>query len=185
MRNVTVSMFFVVVVASVGLANAGEEKQQPDKSVTRIGVYDSRSIAIGFVGSEVYRATAGRELEAKVAELQKAKADGNEADIAKLQAWGQAGQARAHRQAFSTAPVDNILEHIKDQLPAFLKRTNVDLLVSKWDKNTLAKHQSVEQVDVTMELVDVFKPNQKQREMAEEIRSHKPIPLAKMKDHKH
>jgi len=80
-------------------------------------------------------------------------------------------------QGFSTAPVDNILEHIKDRLPAVKQKAGVSVLVSKWDKKTLAKYPSAELVDVTPELIDAFDPNERQRKSAIAIQKHKPISL--------
>ena len=111
------------------------------------------------------------------AEHAKAKAEGDQKRIAELEAEGAARQKLMHTQGFSTAPVDNILEQIKDSLPAIKKKTGVTVLVSKWDKDTLAKHPSAEMVDVTMALVDAFNPSERQRTSAIEIQKHDPIPL--------
>ena len=80
-------------------------------------------------------------------------------------------------QGFSTAPVDSILEQIKDLLPGIKEKAGVDLLVSKWDEETLALHPSAKRVDVTVQLIDAFSPSERQRKHAIEIQKHKPIPL--------
>ncbi len=69
--------------------------------------------------------------------------------------------------------------HIKDQMPEIAKAADVGLIVSKWDKDTLARYKSAELVDVTMALVDAFQPNDRQRQSAIEIQKHEPIPLDK------
>ena len=51
------------------------------------------------------------------------------------------------------------------------------VLVSKWDKDTLAKHPFAERVDVTMQMIDAISPNERQRKSAIEIQKHKPISL--------
>ncbi len=53
----------------------------------------------------------------------------------------------------------------------------VDLVVSKWDKDALAKYKSAEFVDVTMMLVDALHPHERQRKSAIEIQKHKPISI--------
>ena len=53
-----------------------------------------------------------------LAEYKKAKAKGNSKRVEELKAWGEVQQVLLHKQAFSTAPVDDILAHISDQLPA-------------------------------------------------------------------
>jgi hypothetical protein len=44
-------------------------------------------------------------------------------------------------------------------------------------KAGLAKHINAEVVDVTMALVEAFKPNERQRKSAITIQQHDPIPL--------
>ena len=80
-------------------------------------------------------------------------------------------------QGFSTASVDDILKHIKDSLPTIEQKACVDVIVSKWDEKTLAKHKSAKRVDVTIMLVDAFHPNEKQRKSALEIQKATPISL--------
>ena len=139
----------------------------------RIGVYDSRSIAVASAGSEVFN----KWMSALREEHEKAKAAEDQKRVAEIEAEGAARQKLMHKQGFSTAPVDNILEQIKDRLPAIKQKAGVDVLVSKWDKDTLAKHSSAKRVDVTMELIDAFNPNERQRKSAIAIQKHKPIPL--------
>jgi len=155
------------------------------EEIKRVGIYDSRAIAVAFVGSELYNATVGKEKAEKMAEYKKAESEGDQEKLAELKAWGEAQQALLHKQGFSTAPVDGILEHIGGQLPKVKKEADVELLVSKWDKKTLAEHKSAEQIDVTMRLIEAFKPNEKQKKSAIEIQKHDPVPMDKMKDQKH
>jgi hypothetical protein len=89
-----------------------------------------------------------------------------------------------HQQGFSTAPVDNILKHIKKKLPEIKKQAGVKLLVSKWDEKTLKEHESAKRIDVTMPLIEAFRPNEKQKKRAVEIQKSEPVPLEKMKSKK-
>jgi hypothetical protein len=155
------------------------------KEIKRIGIYDSRAIAVAFVGSEVYNATAGKELAEKMAESKKAESEGNQERVTELKAWGKARRVLLHKQGFSTAPVDDILEHIAGQLPEIKKGADVELLVSKWDKKALEGYKTAERVDVTMRLIEAFNPNKKQKKSAIEIQKHDPVPLEKMKNHNH
>ena len=144
----------------------------------RIGVYDSRAVAVAFAGSEAHKAW----MEPLITEHRKAKAAGDTKRVAELEAEGKARQKRAHTQAFSTAPVDDILEEIKGQLPQIRKNAGASVLISKWDKEQLARYRATEQVDVTMALVDAFKPSEKQRKRAIEIQQRDPIPISQIKD---
>jgi hypothetical protein len=139
----------------------------------RIGIYDSRAITVAFVGSSLHN-TELRQLEA---EMTKAKQTGDTATVARLKAEGKARQVTAHKQAFSTAPVDDILTHITNALPEIQKQANVTTLISKWDEAALNKHPGAERVDITLPLVDAFNPSATQRKSALEIQKHKPITL--------
>ena len=156
---------------------AGESATTPADAKEKVGIYDSRAIVVAFVGSEIYKATDGKHVNEMMAEFNKAKAEGNQKRVAELEAEGNALQVKLHKQGFSTAPVDEILEHIKNQVPEIAKAAGVGPIISKWDKEALAKHETAEKVDVTMALVDAFHPTGKQRIAAAEIQTHQPIPL--------
>ena len=143
-----------------------------------VGVYDSRAIAVAFVGSEAWQSSVGKQLAAMQAEYSRAKAEGNQKRVAELEAQGQAQQVLLHKQGFSTAPVDDILKHIQDKIPEIAKAAGVGPVVSRWDKDALAKYSSAELVDVTMPLVDALHPTERQRKFAIDIQKQAPIPLA-------
>ncbi|MAX27325.1 MAG: hypothetical protein CMJ19_22740 [Phycisphaeraceae bacterium] len=155
---------------------------QPEQSAEaidpqRVGVYDSRSIAIAFVNSPAYKQhvqpihTANHQAYAQAVE------DGDTARVEQLKAWGQAQQTKLHMQAFSTEPVDEILKHVQSSLPLIKQQTGVDRLICKWDKQAMAEVGKAQQVDVTLLLIDAFKPTPTQRKAAIEILKHQPIAL--------
>jgi hypothetical protein len=150
--------------------------QEPAAKV-RVGIYDSRAIAVAFGGSEAFQASTGKQLAALRAEYNEAKAAGNQKRVAELEAQGKAQQVLLHKQGFSTAPVDDILDHIKDKIPGIAKAAGVGPIVSKWDKDALAKYKSAELVDVTMPLVNAFHPIERQLKFAIEIQKQPPISL--------
>jgi hypothetical protein len=150
--------------------------QEPAAKV-RIGVYDSRAIAVAFGGSETWQASVGKQLAAMQTEYKEARAAGNQKRVAELEAQGQAQQALLHKQGFSTAPVDDILAHIQDKLPEIAKAAGVGPIVSKWDKDALARYKSAELVDVTMPLVNAFHPTERQRNFATDIQKRPPVSL--------
>ena len=135
------SILLVACVATFVMALtgcAGESGRPHAKTTERIGVYDSRAIVVAFAGSTTFN----KWLSGLKAEHEKAKAAGDQKRVAELEAEGKERQKLMHKQGFSTAPVDNILEHIKGRLPAIKEKAGVGVLVSKWDKDTLAKHPS-------------------------------------------
>ena len=168
-------------IATTGCADTAKPKKTADAPGARIGTYDSRAIAVASVGSKVFKQYMA-DLQSR---HEKAKAAGDSKLIAKLEAEGASQQKLLHKQGFSTAPVDNILEHIADQLPKIKEQAKVDIIVSKWNEKELSKHKSAELTDITMALVEAFEPNAKQKKHAVEIQKHKPVPLEQMKSHKH
>ena len=146
--------------------------------VERIGVYDSRAIAVAFAGSEAFT----RWMAGVKADREQARAVGDEKRVAEIEADVAERQKMAHKQAFSTASVDDILEQIEGQLPGIRQEAGVEVLVSKWDEEGLAKYAQAERVDVTMAMVDAFKPGEGRRRSAIEIQKHKPIALKEAED---
>ena len=177
MKKLPILIITVVLFAIVSQAETN--------TIARIGVYDSRAIAVAFVGSGVYKSTAGKEMKEKMIAYKKAKSEGDKEKIKEFEKWGNTHQALLHKQAFSTASVDNILKHIASKIPKIMKQAKVDILVSKWDAQALEKFKSAKKVDVTMLLIKAFKPNEKQKKSAVEIQKHKPVSLQEMENHKH
>ncbi|HEX42467.1 MAG TPA: hypothetical protein ENN81_10485 [Phycisphaerales bacterium] len=84
---------------------------------------------------------------------------------------------RLGRQGFCGAPIDDLLRHIADRLPAIRQAAGVECLISKWDAEALAKYPNARTVDVTDLLVDAFEPNDRQRAHAASIRTVAPVPI--------
>jgi hypothetical protein len=160
------------LLGAVGHA-ADNATNAPTAAKVRIGTYDSRSLAIAYAGSAPFN----QWLSALKSEHDQAKTAGDQKRMTELEAAGKAGQKLLHMQGFSTAPVTNILDQIKDQLPAIKEQAHVGALVSKWDKAALAGYQNAETVDVTEALVDTLHPTDRQRKSAMEIQKHEPVPL--------
>ena len=165
------SVVLVLVMGALGCAS--KLAATPENENVRIGIYDSRAIAVGWANTEPFNAWWG----SLQSEYQKAKSTGDQQRVDELEAEAEARHRLQHMQAFSTAPVDDILATIEDSLPRIMEDAGVTLLVSKWDQETLDKYPSAELVDVTMMLVDAFQPSERQRQLAIEIQTQDPISL--------
>ena len=141
---------------------------------TRIGVFDSRAIAIAYWRSE----PGMRELRGLRDEYEKAKAANDGARVKELEQEGPWQQVRMHQQAFSTATVAAILEKVSDRLPAVAKQAGVSAIVSKWE--VPYKDGTVETVDVTLPLVRLFNQDEQMLKMIERIESQPPVPFEKL-----
>jgi hypothetical protein len=167
-----------VVLASIGCDKNTKQETKTDPSAPRVGIYDSRAIAVAFPGTAFCKQTMS-DLESR---QDKAKAAGDQTEIKKLESEAQSWDGMLHKQALSTAPVDNLMAYIAGQLPEIKKQAGVELIVSKWDTQALAKYESSQKKDVTVLLVEAFKPNADGKEMAIEIMKSDPLPLEEWND---
>jgi hypothetical protein len=164
-----------LAVALAAIATSALAQPIPARTnvTERIGIYDSRAVAIAYAGSSFQKA----KMNELVSRQQKAKAAGDKREVASIEAEGRAWQAQLHRQGFGTAPVDDLLAHVSSELPKIQADAGVTQLLSKWNQPELKKHAHAGQVDVTMKLVDAFQPSERQRRSAIEIQTKKPAKL--------
>jgi hypothetical protein len=175
----------VCVVAGLAVwsfAAAEQPAEKSDKTEVRVGVFDSRAVAVAYAHSD----WNAKRLKAKIPEMEKAKAAGDTKKIEELDKWGKAQQAKLHRQGFGTAPVHDLLKHVKDEIPQIAKETGVDIIISKWD--VVYQNPSVELVDITDKIVEPFRPSQKTLSIIKDLVKQPPVSeevLEKMKCGEH
>jgi Skp family chaperone for outer membrane proteins len=149
---------------------------QSKENTLRIGVYDSRAIAVAWGNSAEFR----KSLDAVRADYTKAKAAKDDKRAKELGDQMKAQQRRAHEQAFSTGSIGNIMAKIKDSLPAVAKKAGVDLIVSKWEVNY--QSPGIKVVDVTDDLVALFHASAKGLKWAKDIQTRPPLPIEQITD---
>jgi hypothetical protein len=157
------------VMSNFAVLDGGQKRK-----LLRVGVYDSRGIAIAYANSESW----AKVLKEKQAALEQAKKDGDTEKVKELEAWGPEQQAKMHLQGFGTAPVHAYLEQVKDKLPRVAEKTGVDVIVSKWEMDYVVT--DAEMVDVTMELAALFEPKERAYEWIEEIKNKEPYSRKKL-----
>jgi hypothetical protein len=146
-------------------------------STQRVGIYDSRAIAVAYARSDMFRQWYAR----LNSEHDKAKAASDDKRAKELEAQGVAQQERFHQQGFGTASVADIMEKIKAELPAVAKEAGVGLIVSKWE--VIYHDPTVECVDVTIPLVKKFGVDTKSLQMIEHLIQQAPIPAEELVGH--
>jgi hypothetical protein len=156
---------------------AGQTNRTTD-STERIGVYDSRVIAYAHFWTE---ANMNKIKEMSNA-AKEAKASGQVDRYKQLSENLKKEQEKNHLQVFSTAPVDDVLNEMKERVAAIQREAGVSRLVSKWDEKSLATHKRAKQVDVTDLLLKEFNLNEKQLKVAADIRIKQPLPLDKARE---
>lgn len=161
---------------ALGVLTGATVSAQSKASKLRVGVYDSRAIAIAYANSTGFRESL-KPIQAEYAQAKKAK---NDKRMKEIDAQMKLQQRRAHEQGFSTGSVAGIMAKVKDSLPDVAKQAGVEIIVSKWELN----HQlaSVEVVDVTDELVSLFHPSEQVLGWVKDLKSHPPLPIEKITD---
>jgi hypothetical protein len=149
---------------------------QSKENTLRIGVYDSRAVAVAWGNSAEFQ----KSLDAVKADYKKAKAAKDDRRVKEIGDQMKAQQRRLHEQGFSTGSVANLMAKIKDSLPAAAKKAGVDVIVSKWEVNY--QSPGIKVVDVTDALVALFHPSAKGLEWAKSIQTHPPVPLEQITD---
>jgi hypothetical protein len=170
----------VIAVVLAGLPVLTAPGAQPSEQTTagskvRVGTFDSRCLAMGYYRSEMFKSRI-RKLKA---EYEQAKAAGDKKRVEEMEArsasgiWPDTGWTQnpaqgemIHKQAFSTWPVDNILERIKGKLPEVARQAGPE----------------IELVDVTPLLVKLLVDDEKSLEDALKIRDMRPVPRETLVD---
>jgi len=155
--------------------SAGSAGSQSAPGPVRVGLYDSRAVALAYGRSESFM-KALRDLKG---EADKAKDGKDEARVKRLDAEGRALQDLLHQQVFSTGSVNNIMKKINPELPAIGKEVGVSVIVSKWE--VAYGDPSVEYIDVTSRLVRLFHPSEQTLKIIESLGKQEPVPLDKIR----
>ncbi|MEJ2596140.1 MAG: hypothetical protein P8100_13695 [bacterium] len=153
---------------------AGVAFGQAQNNSVIVGTFDSRVIAVAYYNSEAHK----KYVEGLHTEHAEAEASGDVERARELDTMGEASQELAHKQAFSTWPVDNILETIEGKIPEIAEKTNVDLIISKW--NIVYQRSGVEFIDVTDVMVELFDLDEQFLKGLEQLKNQPPIPLEEL-----
>lgn len=165
------------IAASSNLtAQTSQEKSVGSKM--RVGIFDSRAVAIAYARSEAF----GRAVKSLKEEYAKAKSEGNDQHAKQLEAEGSGRQELMHKQAFSTYSVNSILQIIKERIPGIAAQAKVDVIVSKWD--VIYQRPGIEFTDVTDLMVKPFDPDERTLGTIRELLKQNPIPLEELKNDK-
>jgi hypothetical protein len=178
MKNSIVHLQWFIVSSTVALCvlAGATASAQSQTNQLRVGVYDSRAIAIAYGNSPAFQDSA----KSVRAEYEKVRVEKNEKRMKEIDARMQLRQRRAHEQGFSTGSVAGILATVKDSLPAVAKKAGVQVIVSKWELNY--QSPDVEAVDVTDELVALFHPSEKVLGWVKSCQEKKPLPIEEITD---
>jgi len=147
---------------------------QQSSQTVKIGIYDSRAVAIAYSNSDSFQKDIGNLMT----QYKKAKEENNTKLVEALEKEGQFQQQLLHEQTFSVGTVSNIIDKIKDKLQEIAKNTGVSLIISKWE--VAYKDPSLEYIDVTSQIVDLFSPSKQTLKWIKDLQQQTPIPIDKI-----
>ena len=163
--------FLVLLIIASGhtvIAAAGE---------LRVGVFDSRAVALAYAKSDMFE----KWLDDLMSASANAQAAGDSVRLRELEGEAQAEHALRSKQVFGTFPAYDVLDKIKKEIPRIAQEAGVEVLVSKWD--IVYQIEGAEYIDVTEPLVDLFGLNEKDKQKALDIDDVEPVPWTELDEH--
>ena len=161
-------------IALVFLLTSSWSYAQQEVSTIRIGTFDSRCVAVAYARSADFM----KEMEDMRTELDKAKEEGNKERIEEIEQLGPIRQVLIHQQGFSNGSILNIIDKVKEKLPAIAKENRLNMILSKWE--IIFSDESFEIIDVTDQLTAIFNPDEATMKVIENIKAMEPIPIEKI-----
>jgi hypothetical protein len=159
-----------VVLSLVVAATAPAQTPAQSKRV-RVGVYDSRAIAVAYANSREFQ----NSMKPVQVDYAQAKLANNQKHMEELQRRMEQAQRLLDQQAYSIASIADIMAVVKGSLPSVAKEAGVEIIVSKWDLNYQSLNVEVE--DVTDKLVALFHTTEQGWKWAKEIQQKPPVPI--------
>lgn len=149
--------------------SAAESQGGVVAEAVRVGVYDSRAVAVAYGRSKMH----AKVVSGLVEEHKKAKAAGDTERAEELNKLGELQQMRLHLQAFSNAPVGEAMDAVKDGLSEVMAKRGVSVVTSKAD----ATMSGVELVDVTYDVVLLFEPDAATLRIVADMKGKEALPI--------
>jgi hypothetical protein len=164
MKFLSSCVFVVVLLLTINTPTLTQTK-------VRIGVFDSRGIAIAYSQSAAFQ----QQMREFQAQGQKAKASNDAKLLSELEAKAQTQQALLHLQGFSIGSVSEILANYQADVAAVAKQANVSAIVSQFE--LAYQDPSVETVDVTEALVKKINGSPRMPAMLASLKTNKPLSM--------
>jgi hypothetical protein len=151
---------------------SGRESIAQDK--IRIGVFDSRAVAVAFYNSKFSNV---QQIFGEIGKRMKAAQDSNNTEeITNIQEEAKMRQAFIHEQGFGKGSVSAIMEMMKDKIIELSNKENLNVLISRWE--LVFTSTNAEVIDVTDKITDLFEPDERIKTILQEMKKQEPIPDA-------
>jgi hypothetical protein len=126
----------------------------------RVGTFDRQSVVLAYYRSPQWADV----LQQKRAELAAAKQANDQQKVDELNKWGGESQELAHKQLWGNAPIDNIVAAIGPAIQEICKAENLAAVVP-----AAAAGAGSQTVDVTAQILDWLKADEKTRELIRQM----------------
>ena len=178
-RIVLCLVCLVLGLMCCALLAGNELTKSSDKPKVVVGTFDSRAVAMAHFGKFINDGG----LEKIYDDHNKAKAAGDTQKAEELATKGQTLQKQLHMRMFGNAPIDDILQEIKKDIPKITQAAGVDIIVGKWD--IVYQRPSAKVVDITNQLVKIFEPDEETLEKIKSVLEHPPVPQEELEKMNH
>jgi hypothetical protein len=144
---------------------------QKNKSVYKIGVYDSRILVLAYSRSQFF-ADYQKKFKMQSDSANNAK---DSAKIKELSVQAMSYQHLMHQMVFGSGSAKGIMNLVESKLPEVAKNAGVVMIVSKFEVNF--NDPSVEIVDLTDAIIPLFNPLENIDKMKDEFKKIEPVAL--------
>lgn len=168
------SKFFTICFAILVILSQIAAKPlfaQKEANASKIGVYDSRIVVFAYSRSNYFREYM---MKIKV-QSDSASSLNDSIRIKEMSIKAMSYQHLLHQMVFGNGSAISVMDLIKDRLPDIAEQAEVKCIISKYELNYI--DPSVEIVDLTNHISQLFNPNENIEDMAREISKNQPIPL--------
>ncbi len=164
----------ITVLISASVFQATDSFAQNSPNRMKIGVYDSRVVVFAWSRSNYFK-----EHFEKIRQHSDSVIKTNDTlKIKEVSIQAMSYQHLLHQMVFSNGSAAGIMELVKDKLPDVAKEAGVKIVLSKYELSY--QDPSVEIVDLTPQVCQLFKPTENIDKMADGIKKSQPIPLDKL-----
>ncbi len=164
----------ITLVVAICFLSISQAFAQKKSKITKIGVYDSRAIVFAYSRSGFFA-----DYQSKFrSQNDSANKVHDTLMVKQLSVQAMSYQHLLHQMIFATGTTAALVKLVKDQLPEVAKKAGVNIIMSKYE---LAwADPEVQTVDITNEMVRLFKPTENIDEMLKEIQKTDPVPLEEL-----
>jgi len=161
----------IVVVFITTFLTCSHAMAQKESKAIKIGIYDSRIVVMAYSRSDLFK----EYLEVSRVKNDSALKANDTEKITELAIQGMSYQHLLHQMVFGTGTITPVISLVKDQVLKVAQKAGVVLVISKFELTY--QDPSLEIVDLTSEISQLFKPEGDFVNIATEIEKVTPVPL--------